>query len=228
MATETKETTENNDTDTHVNVKFLLGQKQGMTQIFDEAGEVHPVTVVKTSPMTVLQVKTVDTDGYEAIQFGAGERNESNISKAQKGHFNGEAFRFVREYRPTEDETLPEVNVGDVVSAGTFEAEDTVDVSGVSKGKGFQGVVKRHGFSGGPRTHGQKHSERAPGSIGATGPQRVLKNVKMAGRMGGERKTVQNLTIKKVDAETGDIYIKGALPGSTGTLLEIRAVSEDK
>ena len=147
-------------------MKFILGTKQNMTQIFDEAGDVHPVTVVKAGPVVVTQVKNVATDGYNAVQVGFGERKAKNINKPLKGHMKEGNFMHLKEFR-TEGE--PTLKVGDSVDLSTFSSGDTVTVTGISKGKGFQGVVKRHGFKGGPRSHGQKHSEREPGSIGGAG-----------------------------------------------------------
>lgn len=203
-------------------MKFILGTKQKMTQFFAEDGMAYPATIVAAGPNTVLQVKTNDTDGYNAIQVGFGSRKEKNINKAQRGHFGDKGmFRFVKEFRTDE---LGETKAGDVLNpAEVFEVGDTVQVSGITKGKGFQGVVKRHNFAGGPRSHGQKHSERKPGSIGSTGPQRVFKGTRMAGRMGTDRVTVKNLEILAVDADTNTLLVKGAVPGRRGTLLEIVA-----
>lgn len=200
-------------------MKFILGTKQKMTQVFDESGKVYPATVVSAGPTVVTQVKKSDTDGYEAVQVGFGTQKDKNLKKAQKGHF-GElgAFKTVREFRTVTGETQK----GDMVDASAFEVGDTVQVSAVTKGKGNQGVVKRHNFAGGPRTHGNKHSERRPGSIGSTGPQRVLKGLKMAGRMGGNRVTVKNLKVLQVNKEANTLVISGAIPGRPGTLVEIR------
>lgn len=203
-------------------MKFILGTKQYMTQVFDADGQVHPVTVVKTGPAIVTQVKNPETDGYKSIQVGYGVRNAKNINKAQKGHFKDLGnFRFVKEFR-----TEGEYKVGDSIDLSNFAEGDIVTVSAVSKGKGFQGVVKRHGFGGGPRSHGQKHSEREPGSIGGSGGRaggRVAKNMKMAGRMGSDRITVKNLKVIQIDAEAGEILIRGAIPGRRGTLVEVKA-----
>ncbi|MDP2650033.1 MAG: 50S ribosomal protein L3 [bacterium] len=199
--------------------KFILGTKQHMTQVFDEAGRAYPATIVLAGPMTVTQVKTVEKDGYESVQAGFGTQKEKNLNKAQKGHFKGlGAFSTTREFKGATGETKQ----GDLIDASIFSVGDKVVVSAVSKGKGFQGVVKRHGFSGGPRTHGNKHSERAPGSIGAQGPQRVLKGTRMAGRMGGKRITVKNLKVLAVDKDANTMVISGAIPGKRGTLVEIR------
>lgn len=188
-----------------------------MTQIYDEEGKVHPVTALSVSPLKVVQVKTKEVDGYEAVQVGHGVKRAALINKAMTGHMKAGTFRTLIEF-DNEDGGL---KVGDSIEIDTFQEGDVVIVSGVSKGKGFQGVVKRHGFGGGRRSHGQKHSEREPGSIGATGPQRVLKGTKMGGRMGGDRITVKNLKVMKIDKEAGLMYIKGAIPGKRGTLIEI-------
>lgn len=200
-------------------MKFILGTKENMTQIFDEEGRCTPVTVLSAGPCVVVQIKAPEKDGYAALQLGFGEKKKLN--KPLKGHVKDLGnFRFLREVRVSEKD-LEGVKVGDKIDATLFAEGDTVRVSGASKGKGFQGVVKRWGFHGGPRTHGQKHSEREPGSIGATGPQRVFKGKKMAGRMGGDRITVKNLKVMKVIPEENKVYISGAIPGRKGTLIEI-------
>lgn len=209
-------------------MKFILGTKQEMSQVFDEKGKVVPVTLIKAGPVFVIQVKNKDKDGYTAAQVGFGERKLKNIKKPQKGHLksfiekNNYGARFMKEFRLNEDE-LKDYNLGQEITVEVFSEGDKVEVSGVSKGKGFQGVVKRHGFHGGPRTHGQKHSEREPGSIGSVWPQRVLKGKRMAGRMGSDRVTVKGLKIVKIDKENNILAIKGAIPGRRGTLLEIKA-----
>lgn len=190
-----------------------------MTQVFNENGIVFPVTVVKTTPNIVTQVKTKDRDGYEALQVGFGVRKEKNINKAQKGHFKElGSFQALREIRTGEAK-----NVGDTLDLSQFAEGDKITVTAISKGKGFQGVVKRHGFHGGPRSHGQKHSEREPGSISGGNREggRVPKGMRMAGRMGGDIITVKNLKVVQIDSEKGEILIKGALPGRRGTLVEI-------
>ncbi len=200
-------------------MKLILGTKVAMSQIFDTDGAVHPVTVISAGPVTVTQLKTNETDGYQAVQVGFGTRNEKNISKAVRGHLKGLGnFRFLREF-PLENAT--EMKIGDKIDVSAFAEGDVVTVSGVSKGKGFQGVVKRHGFHGGPRSHGQKHSEREPGSIGGglrTGPR---KGKRMGGRMGGDRVTVKNLKVVQIDSAKNEIFISGAIPGRRGTLVEI-------
>ena len=195
-----------------------------MSQIFDKEGNVIPVTLVKAAPNVVLQIRTKEKDGYEAVQVGAGERKIKNIKKAQRGHFKDLGnFRYARESRIKNQESS--LKRGDKVDVSIFQEGDTVKVSGISKAKGFQGVVKRHGFHGAPATHGTKHAHRQPGSIGATWPQRVIKGMRMAGRMGGERVSVKNLKIAKVDLENNLLAIKGAVPGRRGTLLEIKGLA---
>jgi len=200
-------------------MKFILGTKQEMSQIFTDKGVV-PVTLVSVGPVVVTQVKTKEKDGYESVQVGFGKKKASNITKPQKGHFKELGnFRHVKEFKPLKVEN----KVGDTISLDVFKEGDTVEVSSISKGKGFQGVVKRHGFAGGPRTHGQKHSEREPGSIGGglrTGPR---KGMRMAGRMGSDRVTVKNLKIVQIDTTTNTIAISGAIAGRRGTLVEIKA-----
>ena len=204
-------------------MKFILGTKIKMTQVFDETGQVHPATIIKNEPTVVTQVKTLDKDGYNAVQVGYGKQKESRLSKAVRGHMkaSGGMFQRTREFRVSED-VLKTLKPGDPITVDVFAPGDIVCVSGLSKGKGFQGVVKRHGFGGGRRTHGQKHSEREPGSIGATGPQRVFNGTRMAGRMGGNRVTVSGLKILSVDKGDNTIVLSGAVPGRRGTVLELR------
>ena len=200
-----------------------------MTQIFGENGAVQPVTVLNVGSVVVSQVKTKAKDGYDAVQLGSGTRNKKNISKPQVGHLKGlenqkdekNSSADLKEFRMKEVSTL---NKGDQISIDTFEVGDKVAVSAISKGKGFQGVVKRHGFHGGPRSHGQKHSEREPGSIGGGGRKggKVIKGMRMAGRMGSDRITVKNLKIVAIDKESNEMMISGAIPGRRGTLVEIR------
>ena len=195
--------------------KAILGRKLGMTQIFTEEGRVVPVTVVESGNNFVLQNKTNETDGYNAVQIGFGEVKEKNVNKPLKGHFEKagvKAVRFIREMRLS---APSEYNVGDTIGVDIFAAGDLVDVVGTSKGKGFAGGIKRHNFARGPMGHGSK-SHREPGSTGAmiSGPGgRVLKGKKLPGRMGGERVTVQRLTIVRVDSDRNLILIKGAIPG---------------
>ena len=181
-------------------MKFLLGEKIGMSQLFDPEGRVVPVTMVHVPANTVLMVRTPERDGYTAIQVGMGERKEKHIRKAQKAHFDDFGnFRYVREFR-LKDITDGILARGERISASIFQEGDTVKISGISKAKGFQGVVKRHGFHGAPATHGTKHAHREPGSIGGGGGRaggRVAKGIKMGGRMGADRVTVKNLKIVK-------------------------------
>lgn len=202
-------------------MKFILGEKQHMTQIFQDDGTVYPVTVVKVGSNVVTQVKTKETDGYTAVQVGFGTKSPKRISKAVKGHVKDlGSFKYIKEFR-----TEGAFEIGQKIDAGTFALGDEVVVSAISKGKGFQGVVKRHGFGGGKRTHGQKHSEREPGSIsgGTREGGRVPKGMRMAGRMGGDRITVKGLKIVGIDVEENSIFVKGAIPGRRGTLVEINS-----
>ena len=192
-----------------------------MTQVFDQNGKVQPVTVLQTGPVVITQIKDVDKDGYIAVQVGFGEKAEKNINKAQKGQLKDlGSFRYLKEFRLKDVEGY---KVGDKIDASVFEEGDKLNISSTSKGKGFQGVVKRHNFAGGSRTHGQKHQERKPGSIGATGPQRVFKGLKMAGRMGTDRVQLKNLKVIQVDKENNQLLVKGAIAGRKGTLVEIRS-----
>ena len=200
---------------------FILGTKDGMTQVFDENGNALPVTAISVTPNVVTQVKTKETDGYNAIQLATGTRNAKQIKKPQVGHFakaGRHDFRFVREFRTDETDSL---SVGDAIDATALEEGQLVTISSVSKGKGFQGGVKRHNFAGGRRSHGNKHAEREGGSIGAGGPQRVFKGVKMPGRMGSDRVTIKNLQVVRIDSENNRIFVKGALAGKRGDLVEI-------
>jgi len=203
-------------------MKFLLGEKINMSQIFDATGNVVPVTLIRATPNVALQVRTKEKDGYNAIQVGTGERKTKRIAKPQIGHFKELGnFRYVREVRLKESATAERGTSFDV---SVFSEGDMVRVSGISKSKGFQGVVKRHGFHGAPATHGVKHAHRQPGSIGGGGRAggRVFAGMRMAGRMGGDRISVRNLQIIKVDAENNMIAVRGAVPGKRGTLVEIK------
>lgn len=189
-----------------------------MTQVFDEQGRAFAGTVLTVSPVTVTQVKTQERDGYTAVQVATGESKTSRVSKSVRGHLKGKTLKHLKEFRP---EDTSAYTVGDEVALSTFAAGDKVEVSSVSKGKGFQGVVKRYGFAGGRRSHGQSHSEREPGSIGGGLRTHVPKGMRMAGRMGGERVTVKNLKVLAVMPEEGKLIISGAIPGRRGTLVEI-------
>ena len=203
-------------------MKYILGTKQNMTQIFDENGVVYPVTLVSAGPVTVTCIKNKENTGYDAVQLGYGKMALNRLNKAERGHLaknlknKATGFNYLREWRDGAS-----LNVGDTVDLGSFTEGEMVNVSAVSKGKGFQSVIKRHGFHGGPRSHGQKHSERAPGSIGAGGRQGVIKGMRMAGRMGSDRTTIRNLKIVRIDKDNNLVAIKGAIPGRRGTLVEI-------
>jgi large subunit ribosomal protein L3 len=194
-----------------------------MTQVFDKNGNVRPATIVgDVAPLVVTQIKSKATDGYDAVQVGFGTRKVKNINKAQKGHSKDLGnFSTFKEFPGVAGKTYA---IGEKIDVSSFKEGDIVEISAISKGKGFQGVVKRHGFGGGPRSHGQKHSEREPGSIsgGTRNGGRVPKAMRMAGRMGSDRITVKNLTVLHVDAVTNQIFLEGAVPGKRGTLVEIR------
>ena len=203
-------------------MKFILGTKQNMIRFFNEKGKSVPATILSVPPAVVTALKTKDKDGYEAIQIGIPSK-EKRISKAEKGHLKDIGnFKPTREFRAWQG-SLPDLKRGDAIDVSTFKEGDEVTISGISKGKGFQGVVKRHGFSGGPRTHGQKHSEREAGGIGGGGRAggRVAKGMRMAGRMGGDRVSVKGLKVLLVDKDQNALLVSGAIPGRRGTLLEI-------
>lgn len=201
-------------------MKFILGTKGRMVTVFTDDGRAFAATVINAAPVVVTQIKTKDKEGYQAVQVGALETKPSRVKKPQLAHGKGKAFKVFKEIRTEE---APEV--GSTMDISAFAVGDKVEVSATSKGKGFQGVVKRHGFKGGPRSHGQKHSERAPGSIGGSGGRaggRVAKGMRMAGRMGGDRVTVKNLAVLQVLPETNELVLAGAVPGRTGTVVEVR------
>lgn len=201
-------------------MKFILGKKLEMTQKFLDDGNVAPVTAILAGPCAVTQVKIAAKDGYAAVQIGFCVKNK--LTKPQAGHLKGlDNFRYLKEFRLNESESKEGLKRGDIITVNNFQVGDMVKVSGISKGKGFQGVVRRHGFSGSPATHGHKDQLRMPGSIGATGPQRVLKGMKMAGHMGDRRITVKNLKVIEIDKEKNIIFIKGAVPGARNGLVEI-------
>jgi len=191
-----------------------------MTQIW-EGDKVVPVTPVQAGPCFVVQVKNNDSDGYSALQLGFGARKEKNIKKPQKNHIAKSGVKSVMYLREFRVENLPEAKSGDVITAETFSKGETINVSGVSKGKGFAGVVRRHGFRGHKATHGNKDQERMPGSIGPKGPAHVFKGMKMGGRMGGDRVTTTNLEVVSVDEEKNIIFVKGAVPGAINGLIMI-------
>jgi large subunit ribosomal protein L3 len=197
-------------------MKFILGKKIKMSQIFDKEGNCIPVTIVEAGPCYVTQLKTKEKDGYEAVQIGFEKLKERKITKSKQK----KPFRYLKEFR----DDPKNYQLGQEINVSIFKEGDLVSVSGISKGKGFQGAVKRWGFSGRPATHGTKHEERTLGSTGASTPSRVIKGKKMPGRMGGERVTIKNLEIVKIEPEKNLLYIKGAVPGSRGSLLEIKSV----
>ncbi|GAA3025576.1 50S ribosomal protein L3 [Tetragenococcus solitarius] len=202
--------------------KGILGRKVGMTQIFTESGELIPVTAIEAEPNVVLQLKTVENDGYEAVQVGYQDKREILSNKPAKGHVakaNTAPKRFIREFKNVELEGL---EVGSEIKVDTFEAGDIVDVTGTSKGKGFQGAIKRHGQSRGPMGHGSRYHRR-PGTMGPIDPNHVLKGKRLPGRMGGNRVTIQNLEIVRVDADRNVILIKGNIPGAKKSLITIKS-----
>jgi len=208
-------------------MKFILGVKKNMTQVFDENGNVIPVTVLEAGPVIITQIKTVAIDGYDAVQVGFGVKKEKNINKAIKGHIKDLGnFKFIKEFRLYDEKDIKAVSamkVGDKIDLSIFKEGDKITVSSISKGKGFQGVIKRHGFAGQPRTHGQKHSERAPGSIsgGTREGGRVPKGMRMAGRTGSDLITISGLKIVQIDPSTNELLVLGAMAGKKGTLVEI-------
>jgi large subunit ribosomal protein L3 len=207
-------------------MKGILGKKVGMTQIFDDVGEAVPVTVIEAGPCYITQIKTKKADGYEAIQLGFGEAKRLN--RPERGHLPKDVpdLRYLREIRVDD---VSAYEVGQKIDANVFVVGDLVDVTGISKGKGFAGTMKRHRFGGGPATHGQSDRARAPGSIGATStPGRVVKGMRMAGRMGNERTTVQNLTVALVDAERNLLAVRGAVPGAKGGLVAVKSAVKGK
>ena len=203
-------------------MKAIIGKKVGMTQIFDEKGFVIPVTVIEAGPCLVAQVKSIENDGYNAIQLGFGEVKDKHINKPEKGHFTKfklTAKKHLREFRVDS----ADLKVGDEVKADVFSAGDKVDVQGTSKGKGFQGVIKRHGQHRGPMGHGSMYHRR-PGSMGSTStPGRVFKGKKLPGHMGVQTVTIQNLDVVRVDMDKNVILIKGSVPGPKGAILKIKA-----
>lgn len=202
-------------------MKGILGKKIGMTQIFTEHGEVIPVTVVEAGPVVVTQIKTTENDGYTAIQVGFQDAKEKSLNKPQKGHLAAANTlkKHLKEFRV---DSVEEYTVGQEIKADLFAAGELIDVTGISKGKGFQGPIKRHGQSRGPETHGSRYHRR-PGSMGACSyPGRVFKNKKLAGHVGSVKVTVQNLEVVRVDADKNFILVKGAIPGAKGSVVTIK------
>ena len=203
--------------------KGIIGRKVGMTQIFDEKGNVIPVTVIEAGPCVVAQVKTVETDGYDALQLGFGEIKDKHINKPEAGHFAKAGLENKKHLREFRLESVEGVKVGDTVKADVFEAGEKVDVQGISKGKGFQGVIKRHGQHRGPMGHGSMYHRR-PGSMGSTStPGRVFKGKKLPGHMGRVTITIQNLDVVRVDMDKNVILLKGSVPGAKGSILKIKS-----
>ena len=208
--------------------KGLIGKKIGMTQIFDEHGRVIPVTVIEAGPCVVAQVKTVDTDGYQAVQLGFGDVKEKKLNKPTKGHFtkvNVTPKKHLREFRLDSVEGL---TVGQELKADVFATGDKLDIQGTSKGKGFQGVIKRHGQSRGPMGHGSMYHRR-PGSMGPTStPGRVFKGKKLPGHMGAQTISIQNLEVVRVDLDKNVILVKGSVPGAKGAILKLKSSVKSK
>ncbi len=200
-------------------MKFVLGKKLGMSRVFDEKGNSVPVTIVEAGPCVVTQVKTKEKDGYEAVQVGFAEAKK--INRPLKGHLKGLGnFKYIREFRLDN----PSLKAGDKIDVSIFNIGDELKIRGISKGKGYAGVMKRHGFRGGPASHGQKHSSRERGSSGARFPEHVVKGMPMPGRMGADQVTVEGLKVISTDKENNILFIKGALPGKKGGLVEIETV----
>lgn len=202
----------------------LLGRKIGMTNLYSNDGKTIPVTIVEAGPCPVVEVRTMEKDGYEAVQLGFGEKKEKHVNKPEMGNFkkkNLSPLKFLKEF---ENFDINSVKIGDVIKADLFTEGEKVKIVGTSKGKGFQGVVKRHNFGGvGGRTHGQHNRQRSPGSIGASSyPSRVFKGTRMAGRLGGTQVSVKNSQIIKIDLEKNLVFVKGAVPGAVNSIVEIR------
>ncbi len=205
-------------------MKFILGRKENMVSFVGNDGLATAATLLSVGPVVVTQVKAKDTEGYTSVQVGFGTRNPKNISKAVQGHTKDLGnFAEIREFRVDDTSAWKK---GDTIDASLFTVGDMVVISGISKGKGFQGVVKRHNFAGGRRSHGQKHSEREPGSIGSTGQQKISKGRRMGGRMGSDRITIKGLRVLGVDTTNGKILVSGCVPGHRGTLLEIKVTTK--
>ena len=208
-------------------IKGVLGEKLGMTQVFDDQGRIVPVTVVQAGPCVVTQVRTPDVDGYSAVQLAYGAIDPRKVNKPEAGHFRKAGVpprRYVIEVRTSD---ASEYTLGQEVTVEAFEAGQKVDVVGTSKGKGFAGVMKRHNFRGLSASHGTERKHRSPGSVGACAtPSRVFKGLRMAGRMGGVRTTTQNLTLHAIDAQANLLLVKGAIPGPTGGVVYVRTAAK--
>lgn len=204
-------------------VKALVGSKLGMTQVWDDEARLVPVTVIKVDTNVVTQVRTLDVDGYQAIQVAAGEIDPRKVTQPLKGHFAKAGVTPRRTVLEIRTSSADEYSAGQEIGLDTFAPGDVVDVTGTSRGKGFAGVMKRHGFAGGPASHGAHKIHRKPGSIGGCAtPGRVFRGMRMAGRMGNQRTTIQNLTIHAIDAENGYVLVAGAVPGAKGATVVIR------
>jgi len=199
-------------------MKFILGKKVAMTQMYDKDGNVIPVTVIEAGPCFVTQIRTEDKDGYQSVQIGIEQLKERKIKKTQKQ----KPYKYLREFKGDIDTS--KFKIGDKIDVSIFAEGDKLKVSGISKGRGFQGVVKRHGFKGGPASHGHPHSQRKPGSIGRSFPEKVVKGMRMAGHMGVARNTIKNLKIAAVDIENNLLAVSGAVPGHSNGLIEIQTV----
>jgi large subunit ribosomal protein L3 len=201
-------------------IQAMVGKKLGMTQVFDESGVVYPATVIECGPNVVTQIKTDEKDGYEAVQLGFGL--DKRLNRPEQGHRKASGFQS-RDLREVKADSYDDLEVGQVFKADVFKPGQLVDVTGISKGRGFQGGVKRHGFAGGPKTHGQSDRLRAPGSIGSSAtPGRVFKGTRMAGRMGTDRVTVLSLEVLRVDPERNLLVVKGSVPGHNDSLVVVR------
>ncbi len=201
----------------------LIGKKLGMTRIFDDKGNDVQVSVIQTGPCYVTEIRTKDTHGYDALQLGFEEKREKSVKKPERGHFAKSGVKPTRVLREFRTFDVGQFKLGDAIKADVFQIGEKVRVIGVSKGKGFQGVVKRHHFGGGPVSHGQSDRMRAPGSVGGSSyPSRVFKGTRMAGRMGGERVTVRNIKIVRVDAENNIVMVRGAIPGAKNGMVVIQ------
>ena len=211
-------------------VNGIIGKKVGMTQVFEESGKAIPVTVIEAGPCSIVQLKTQERDGYQAVQLGFGTRKENKTNSPKRGHFSKAGVDITQVLREFRVESLENITVGGTVDAGVFSEGELVDVTGTSKGRGFTGVVKRWGFAGGRKSHGGEQDLRRPGAIGASAtPSRVFKGKRMPGRHGAKRHTIQNLQVIRADAESNLLVVKGAVPGPpNGLLLIKKAVKTSK
>lgn len=200
-------------------MKFILGKKLGMSQVFDKEGNAVPVTVIEAGPCFVTQIREIGKDNYRAVQIGFEDLKQKKIKRPQKN----KPFKHIKEFRLEKDDKC-ELKEGDKIDVSIFSEGDKIKISSISKGRGFQGVVKRHGFSGGPASHGHRHVLRRPGSIGSSFPERVIKGKKMPGQTGMERVTIKNLKIALVDTKNNLLAVKGAIPGPNNGLVEIKSI----